>query len=141
MLTLRGVRGMPGRYAGPSAVRGTRPGVLTSWLFFFFQAEDGIRDIGVTGVQTCALPICQKYAYYAAMGAAAVVLGASGYAGGEVLRLLSRHPAITPVVAAAGSSAGKTVAEIGRASWRERGEVSVGGVMFKKKQQTRKSDP
>src|SRR3712207_7752880 len=27
------------------------------FLFFFFQAEDGIRDIGVTGVQTCALPI------------------------------------------------------------------------------------
>jgi len=27
-------------------------------MFFFFQAEDGIRDIGVTGVQTCALPIC-----------------------------------------------------------------------------------
>src|SRR3712207_8949988 len=26
-------------------------------LFFFFQAEDGIRDIGVTGVQTCTLPI------------------------------------------------------------------------------------
>src|SRR3712207_6861530 len=25
--------------------------------FVFFQAEDGIRDIGVTGVQTCALPI------------------------------------------------------------------------------------
>src|ERR1035437_6842054 len=29
--------------------------------FFFFQAEDGIRDIGVTGVQTCALPICLGY--------------------------------------------------------------------------------
>src|SRR3712207_5731656 len=29
----------------------------TSSCFFFFQAEDGIRDIGVTGVQTCALPI------------------------------------------------------------------------------------
>src|SRR3712207_6986740 len=28
--------------------------------FFFFQAEDGIRDIGVTGVQTCALPILGK---------------------------------------------------------------------------------
>src|SRR3712207_7657725 len=28
-----------------------------SFFFFFFQAEDGIRDIGVTGVQTCALPI------------------------------------------------------------------------------------
>src|SRR3712207_8646926 len=26
-------------------------------MCFFFQAEDGIRDIGVTGVQTCALPI------------------------------------------------------------------------------------
>src|SRR5260370_38696305 len=27
------------------------------WCFFFFQAEDGIRDSSVTGVQTCALPI------------------------------------------------------------------------------------
>src|SRR5256885_7012653 len=27
------------------------------WLCFFFQAEDGIRDYKVTGVQTCALPI------------------------------------------------------------------------------------
>src|SRR2546429_1620348 len=26
---------------------------------FFFQAEDGIRDVAVTGVQTCALPICE----------------------------------------------------------------------------------
>src|SRR2546430_7653352 len=33
---------------------------LWSWtvsFFFFFQAEDGIRDLTVTGVQTCALPI------------------------------------------------------------------------------------
>src|SRR5258707_4641200 len=29
-------------------------------FFFFFQAEDGIRDIGVTGVQTCALPIFHR---------------------------------------------------------------------------------
>src|SRR5256884_6940511 len=27
--------------------------------FFFFQAEDGIRDVAVTGVQTCALPISE----------------------------------------------------------------------------------
>src|SRR2546429_9603227 len=27
-------------------------------MLFFFQAEDGIRDVAVTGVQTCALPIC-----------------------------------------------------------------------------------
>src|SRR5256886_6204898 len=29
---------------------------------FFFQAEDGIRDLTVTGVQTCALPICHERA-------------------------------------------------------------------------------
>src|SRR3712207_1689732 len=37
------------------------PQIIKRWAlrltFFFFQAEDGIRDIGVTGVQTCALPI------------------------------------------------------------------------------------
>src|SRR2546430_12039137 len=35
-------------------------GVICSYshlFFFFFQAEDGIRDLTVTGVQTCALPI------------------------------------------------------------------------------------
>src|SRR5256885_12068031 len=30
---------------------------VSSICFFFFQAEDGIRDYKVTGVQTCALPI------------------------------------------------------------------------------------
>src|SRR2546421_5997580 len=30
------------------------------FFFFFFQAEDGIRDLIVTGVQTCALPICPR---------------------------------------------------------------------------------
>src|SRR5437660_9993370 len=32
--------------------------------FFFFQAEDGIRDGHVTGVQTCALPICGRVLIY-----------------------------------------------------------------------------
>src|SRR5690606_40710171 len=32
--------------------------VIIITIFFFFQAEDGIRDFHVTGVQTCALPIC-----------------------------------------------------------------------------------
>src|SRR3712207_8843255 len=32
-------------------------GYIVEFILFFFQAEDGIRDIGVTGVQTCALPI------------------------------------------------------------------------------------
>src|SRR2546422_5147044 len=31
--------------------------IVRFFLFFFFQAEDGIRDVAVTGVQTCALPI------------------------------------------------------------------------------------
>src|SRR2546430_17149038 len=30
-------------------------------FFFFFQAEDGIRDLTVTGVQTCALPISLEH--------------------------------------------------------------------------------
>src|SRR5205807_6735838 len=33
----------------------------TIHFFFFFQAEDGIRDYKVTGVQTCALPIFYTY--------------------------------------------------------------------------------
>src|SRR5438874_12571345 len=32
-------------------------------VLFFFQAEDGIRDLYVTGVQTCALPICLTFCY------------------------------------------------------------------------------
>src|SRR5688500_20206705 len=44
--------------------------VVTNWYvsvwclllaFFFFQAEDGIRDYKVTGVQTCALPISERW--------------------------------------------------------------------------------
>src|SRR2546430_5492057 len=41
-------------------LHGNIPKMLTFVLFvvfFFFQAEDGIRDLTVTGVQTCALPI------------------------------------------------------------------------------------
>src|SRR5690606_39506395 len=34
-------------------------------LSFFFQAEDGIRDFHVTGVQTCALPICRPWRPFA----------------------------------------------------------------------------
>src|SRR5688572_28531561 len=40
-------------------------GVLIWFLFFFFfQAEDGIRDLTVTGVQTCALPIFTHKTYF-----------------------------------------------------------------------------
>src|SRR5256885_4468666 len=33
-------------------------------FFFFFQAEDGIRDYKVTGVQTCALPIWEGWGFW-----------------------------------------------------------------------------
>src|SRR5260370_18920480 len=35
--------------------------MLLCVFFFFFQAEDGIRDSSVTGVQTCALPISLSF--------------------------------------------------------------------------------
>src|SRR2546430_765749 len=35
-------------------------GYFVKCVGFFFQAEDGIRDLTVTGVQTCALPICES---------------------------------------------------------------------------------
>src|SRR2546422_4196796 len=38
-----------------------------AFCFFFFQAEDGIRDVAVTGVQTCALPILTGPGGYARM--------------------------------------------------------------------------
>ena len=43
--------------------------VVRGWPFLFlYQAEDGIRDHCVTGVQTCALPICRKVARKVAEG-------------------------------------------------------------------------
>src|SRR5256885_7753124 len=42
-------------------------------VFFFFQAEDGIRDYKVTGVQTCALPISTLNAFGAGPDAGNVV--------------------------------------------------------------------
>src|SRR2546422_2043403 len=49
-------------------------------LFFFFQAEDGIRDVAVTGVQTCALPISPA-------GGARAGLSGCGDVVGDRLRL------------------------------------------------------
>src|SRR5262249_58888312 len=53
----------------------TRVSGSVSVLFFFFQAEDGIRDWSVTGVQTCALPISRDAAR-AADGGLGIRLGA-----------------------------------------------------------------
>src|SRR5256886_5275303 len=56
-----GCRGSVGRPV--SRHRPSRCFMFDIWLalFFFFQAEDGIRDLTVTGVQTCALPISDAW--------------------------------------------------------------------------------
>src|SRR2546422_5772710 len=46
-------------------------------FFFFFQAEDGIRDVAVTGVQTCALPISNVEARYAVLNPTSMRAAAS----------------------------------------------------------------
>src|SRR5205823_10784025 len=56
---------------------------------FFFQAEDGIRDKLVTGVQTCALPISGKIPLPDFMSRAA---GESGVTQSRCLRLLLQPP-------------------------------------------------
>src|SRR6266513_3810280 len=47
----------------------------TANTFFFFQAEDGIRDRNVTGVQTCALPISHEHEIAHIDGAVLMPLG------------------------------------------------------------------
>src|SRR5690625_7531264 len=62
--------------------------------FFFFQAEDGIRDGHVTGVQTCALPILgQAITVVATAGPVAVAVGAHqlGYRGAFGPRDIARR--------------------------------------------------
>src|SRR5207253_7398346 len=87
--------------------------------FFFFQAEDGIRDGHVTGVQTCALPISRN--------AAAQVQPRT------CERWLAEIHDFTRPRAAAfrGDLAPETILaslyQIGRASCRERVEISEGG--------------
>src|SRR3712207_9490483 len=92
--------------------------------FFFFQAEDGIRDIGVTGVQTCALPILPAGAPGCAYGLGTI--GTSIDDGG-----LAYIRATTPSVIAH-----EFGHKIGRGSCRERVEISVVAVSLKKKKHT-----
>src|SRR5688500_20410065 len=96
--------------------------------FFFFQAEDGIRDYKVTGVQTCALPI----------------LVADGVAATEIAVLVRTNAQVVPFEAAL-TAAGipftvrgvrffarpdVRAAQIGRASCRERMQISATVVEF-----------
>src|SRR5256885_5188813 len=53
----------------------------SSLLFFFFQAEDGIRDYKVTGVQTCALPISRHTRHRVFSDFELITFGASFFLG------------------------------------------------------------
>src|SRR5205085_9357391 len=97
---------------------------------FFFQAEDGIRDLTVTGVQTCALPITLQATLRGPLGLA--VDGAGNLFLSE-LDPNQTHPAtytgprsLVRKVSADGIIT-TVVGKIGRASCRERGELAVGG--------------
>src|SRR4051794_41846009 len=79
-------------------------------FFFFFQAEDGIRDGRVTGVQTCALPISVK-----------------------ARRAESIVPSPPSATATSTPSLAGSSTKIGRASCRERVEISGGAGSLKKK--------
>src|SRR5688500_20364134 len=88
-------------------------------MSFFFQAEDGIRDYKVTGVQTCALPIyrhpARKWAYV--VGG----LGLAGVGAGGYFAMSARDAQ----AAFRDAGCGERATEIGRASCRERVKIWV----------------
>src|SRR2546429_1793822 len=62
---------------------------------FFFQAEDGIRDVAVTGVQTCALPI-STFCMKPEIGPSALVPKKLASVAGKSRRLDAKIGGITP---------------------------------------------
>src|SRR5207248_8426697 len=89
--------------------------------FFFFQAEDGIRDRTVTGVQTCALPISPCWSIWSAT-AWPVELRSN-----LIYRRFTRLPGGCPGGGESRPRGEASLAgEIGRASRRERVEITVG---------------
>src|SRR5436305_3874060 len=89
--------------------------------FFFFQAEDGIRDADVTGVQTCALPIYCDGSHTSAESS--VVMGAAGGGGVAAVAISGGLPVnrvACRISLPPGCSRIKVASKIGRASCRER---------------------
>src|SRR5699024_11809009 len=100
--------------------------LFCSFVFFFFQAEDGIRDRNVTGVQTCALPILQEvygkpFQAAIAKGGLRGVMPCYCLIDGEPVH--ASRKLLTGLLREEMGFAG----EIGRASCRERGGMGGGG--------------
>src|SRR5262249_57737709 len=94
---------------------------------FFFQAEDGIRDWSVTGVQTCALPILlQRIPERLAARCASLHPSQRSRAASRQAGALTAMPPISPTVA---------LRKIGRASCRERVEMAGEAVALKSKEE------
>src|SRR3989449_6366143 len=87
--------------------------------YFFFQAEDGIRDVAVTGVQTCALPIFHVGGRALARQPALLLI-CPRYEGVDerVTAYVDEELSIGDYVLTGGETA--ALVEIGRASCRER---------------------
>src|SRR5256886_13121061 len=93
-------------------------------VFFFFQAEDGIRDLTVTGVQTCALPIYRQRGQVHAAGRAHHGGGVAARRRGRVRRDRhgggdrgGEHPARVRPLLAGGRSEERRVGKEGRSRW------------------------
>src|SRR3989442_15280542 len=96
-------------------------------VFFFFQAEDGIRDADVTGVQTCALPISH-------LAAGTYTLAGQAFRAATVA--VTENPSHTGIASIAiiyTNFSDDGTHEIGKAACRERGEISGGAGSLKKK--------
>src|SRR5205085_5007659 len=106
-------------------------------FFFFVQAEDGIRDLTVTGVQTCALPISENFVPFVSTGIPQRQLtGLTGFTGLNSPR--SRQNPVNPVnpVEKGSTSPRHPLSnsfEIGRASCRERVYMSMVVIASQKK--------
>src|SRR2546430_7992262 len=103
------------------------------FAFFFFQAEDGIRDLTVTGVQTCALPIYRvqpRQQVARLLPAAEVELDAAEHVLDVAVDDVRLHSLQQPQRAL-----GKEAGQIGRAACRGRGEILGVAGSFKKKKE------
>src|SRR5256885_12201630 len=107
-----------GSVAAPPGGGGGTGCVRARVAIFFFQAEDGIRDYKVTGVQTCALPIFElDLTAFEGTDAGAFDIRAEAYApvDAALLELIARPP-----VLGIADRLEKLLEEIGRASCRKR---------------------
>src|SRR2546429_726260 len=102
-------------------------------LVFFFQAEDGIRDVAVTGVQTCALPI-SDVDIASARTIPVMAMSTSASVSPRSIAFWRTSAAVaSSLTRRARRKPGAPSGEIGRASCRERVEISVVAGSLKKK--------